>query len=188
MIMQNLKTPMERLSEMKRIFAFTALAVSFAAFAETVYENDFTLRKSTGAVPSVEWREISYAPGLLVNATYFDGEDFQDNWIMGQNNCSAHASVVDDDGNQTAVAFYDSSPNTQHAILKHRLGNVFTSGVVTVQCDIKPPASWGDYPIQSLRVVLGDEIFFSPDIASSDYQKYIAAGAGISKTAAMYFW
>ena len=171
---------------MKRIFSFATLAVSFAAFAETVYENDFTVRRSAGAIPSGEWREISYVPGPLVNAIYFDGVDFQDNWIMGQNSCGGRAAVVDDDGNQMVVAHYDSSPATQHAILKHRLGNIFTSGVVTVQCDIKPPASWGYYSIQSLRVVLGDEIFFSPDIASSDYQKYIAAGAGVSKTTEGY--
>ena len=182
---------------MKRIFSFATLVFAFSAFAETVYENDFTVRRSAGAIPSGEWREISYAPGALVNAAYdnngvfspalaFGGENFQDNWIMAQNGCGGRAAVVDDDGNQMVVAHYDSSLATQHAILKHRLGNVFTSGVVTAQCDIKPPASWGDYSIQSLRVVLGDEIFFSPDIASSDYQKYIAAGAGVSKTTEGY--
>ncbi len=170
---------------MKNAVMFACSAIAVSAFAGSVYENDFSTRTSAGAVPSGEWREVSYEPGPLVNANYTESEIFrdgglQDNWGKGRNGCNANASVVDDDGNPMALAFYKSASDTQHVILKQRLGNVFTSGVVTAQCDIKPPSSWGSYNPKTVRLYLGDEDFFSPETDSDTYLWHVAAGAGIT--------
>lgn len=170
---------------MKNAVMFACSAIAVSAFAETVYENDLSSRTSKGEVPSAEWRKVSYEQGPLVNSDYstngaFGGDNLQDNWIKGQNGCKANASVVGDEGNPMALAFYKSSDSTQHVILKHRLGNVFTSGVVTAQCDIKPPSSWGTYSPKTVRLYLGDEDFFSPETDVNTYLWHVSAGAGIT--------
>ena len=170
---------------MKNAVIFVCSAIAVSAFAETVYENDLSTRTSKGAVPSGEWREVTYEQRPLVNSDYstngaFGGDNLQDNWIKGQNGCNANASAVGDEGNPMALAFYKSSDSTQHVILKQRLGNVFTSGVVTAQCDIRPPSSWGSYNPKTVRLYLGDEDFFSPETDSNTYLWHVAAGAGIT--------
>lgn len=170
---------------MKNAVMFACFAIAVSVFAEAVYENDLSTRTSKGVVPSGEWREVAYEQGPLVNANYAESEIFrdgglQDNWGKGRNGCNANASVVDDAGNPMALAFYNSSDKTQHVILKHRLGNIFTSGIVTAQCDIRPPVSWGSYDPKTVRLYLGDEDFFSPETDSEKYLWHVAAGAGIT--------
>jgi len=172
-------------------------AVSSTYAGGIVYENDFSTRESVGAVPSGEWREIRYSVGRLANVNStsetdgaFGGDAIQDNWIKGLNVCEANVSVIDDDGNPMALAFC-SGTKVSHVVLKQRLGNAFTTGVVTAQCDIKPPSSWEDYSSRAVRLYLGDEDFFSPETGSDTYLSHVAAGAGISyhaDTSTYRFW
>lgn len=176
---------------MKRFVAVVfAGALGAASYADVVYVNDFSSRTSAGVVPSREWREAPYAVGKLVNDSYTDpfGEAvLQDNWIKGPNNCKGFAHVVDDNGNQEALLSYDTTPESAaHVIVKQRLGSTFLSGVVTAQCDFRPPKSWNQYTPRSVRLVLGDEAFFSPETGANDYMNYIAAGAGVSYDANAY--
>ena len=155
------------------------------AGAETIYQNDFATRTSAGAVPYGEWREVPYATGKLVNDSYtdvFSADDLQDNWIKGPNNCDGFAHVVDDGGNMAALMCNDTNPGGAglHVIAKQRLGNTFTTGIVTAQCDFRPPVSWPSYNPRSVRFVLADENFYSPETAAADYMSYIAAGAGVT--------
>ena len=174
-----------------RALAFCAavqcIAASGAARADVVYRNDFSTRTSAGAVPSGEWRSASYAPGKLINQSSdtwgdpFGASDLQDNWTIGQNSAEYYANVADDDGNQMAVLCYTNvNWAIGSVIAKHRIGNVFTSGVVTAQCDMRPPSNWQYASPRSIRLCVGDEAFFSPLTASGDYMSHLAAGAGIS--------
>ena len=161
-----------------------------------IYCNDFSTRTSAGAIPAAEWREVKYTTGILANpGTYsgdiwtygnwkcdaFGGADLQDNWIKGRNNCEANAYVVDDDGNSKVIVCCTEEKGSSrlHGIFKHRLGNTFTTGVVTAQCDFLPPTSWKDYSSLAVRFMLGDEKFFSPDTGESDFLKYTACSAGV---------
>lgn len=168
------------------IVAFAlVLHAGAASAADAVYSNDFSTRTSAGAVPYCEWREVPYAVGKLVNDSYtdvFGADDLQDNWIKGRNNCEGFAHVVNDDGNLEALMCNDTNPGGAglHVIAKQRLGNTFATGIVTAQCDFRPPVSWPSYNPRSVRFALADETFYSPETAAGDYMNYIAAGAGVT--------
>lgn len=168
-----------------------------------IYCNDFSTRTSAGAIPAAEWREVKYTTGILANpGTYsgdiwtygnwkcdaFGGADLQDNWIKGRNNCEANAYVADDDGNCKVIVCCpeEKGDSRLHGIFKHRLGNIFTTGVVTAQCDFLPPTSWKDYNPLAVRFILGDEKFFSPDTDQSDYMKYTACATGVGVSGSDY--
>lgn len=167
------------------IGAATAMVAAPLAYGEVVYQNDFSTRTSKNNVPYGGWRGVNYVTGKLVNDAYaanvFAASDIQDGWIKGRNNCDGFAHVVDDGGNMEALLCYDTKPlESRHVIAKQRLGNTFTTGIVTAQCDLRPPTDWIQYNPRSVRFVLADDTFYSPDTAASDYMSYIAAGAGVS--------
>lgn len=135
--------------------------VCAAAFADgVVYENDFATRTSAGAVPYGGWRSVNYVAGqLLANTnwaagTQFNGDDLQDNWIKAQNTCENNAYVDDDNGNYMARLGDDTTKAIDeatgratggHVIIRQRIGNTFTDGIVTVMFDMLPPSSWWYY-------------------------------------------
>ena len=173
---------------MKKLMIIGAAAVSLIAplvNGEVVYQNDFATRTSAGAVPCGEWREVPYVTGKLVNDGYsnsievFRDTDLQDNWIRGRNSGASYAYVIDDNGNPEALLFSGETDYANHIIVKHRLGNTFTTGVVTAQCDFKPPEDWLWYSSKHVRLLLGDETFYSPVTSMDDFTKYLAAGAGV---------
>ena len=174
---------------MNKLLLMIGAAATLAAplaYGEVVYQNDFLTRTSTGAVPYGGWREIPYVTGKLVNDGYsnalevFRDTDLQDNWIRSRNSSSGYAYVIDDGDNQETILFSDQADYASYIIVKHRLGNTFTTGVVTAQCDFKPPEDWLWFSSKNVRLVLGDETFFSPSTSMDDFTKYLAAGAGIA--------
>ena len=150
--------------------------------AEVIYENDFSVRTSKGAIPYGDWRAVPYSPGKLVKDFNADdpisGTDSQDNWIRANNSCYCPALVVDDNGNQEVVASC-AQDTSQHVVLKQRLFNTFSSGIVTAQCDLRAPTSWSG-TVYANRLSLGDETFFSPDTSAAEFNNHIAANAGIT--------
>ncbi len=169
------------------IGAATAMVAAPLAYGEVVYQNDFSTRTSKGNVPYGDWRGVNYVTGKLVNNAYataadvFGAADIQDGWIKGRNNCDGFAHIVDDGGNMEALMCYDTKPTeSRHVIAKQRLGNTFTTGIVTAQCDLRPPTDWISYSLRSVRFALADDTFYSPDTGANDYMSYIAAGAGVS--------
>lgn len=160
--------------------------VCAAALADTVvYENDFVTRTSAGAVPSGEWREIKYSTGNLVNpsgTSPFSASQLQDNWILGRISSSVNGAFVADSSNYELLLCSGEKGVAKTVCVKHRLGNTFTTGVVTAQCDFRPPSDWQEADIRSVRFLLGDESFFSPDTGSkaADFLKYAAANVGVS--------
>lgn len=169
---------------MKHVSAVLALGLAASvSFGMVIYENDFSTRTSAEPIPYGGWREVPYSIGVLANQlnpfqTNANDFNYQDNWIL--RNWTAYASVVDIDGNPEALLF--KTPNSVvDACVQHRLGNTFTSGIVRVQCDMKTPTAgnWSGSS-RSLRLLVGDENFFSPQTSNDDMLKYLAGGAGIS--------
>ncbi len=164
--------------------ALVAGFVSMVPAADNViYENDFASRMSTGAVPYAKWREVAYSTGTFLADDYnnpLSGNAFQDNWIRGKNSCSCPTHIVSDNGN-LEVVMHNAAGDNKHVIIKHRIGNTFTSGIVTAQCDFRAPTTWTGYSlVQDMAV--GDERFFSPETDSnngSGYLNYRAAQAGV---------
>ena len=130
---------------------------------------------------------MPYAVGKLVNdeptVNPFSASaatDFQDNWVKA---LSASASVVDLDGNPEARLIKNptASGDSDNIVARQRVGNTFTSGVVKVQCDLKAPKpdAWFNNGSRSVRLLVGDENFFSPG-NPTDHLEYLAGGVGIS--------
>ena len=170
---------------MKRFVAVVfASALGAASYADVVYVNDFSTRTSKDNVPYGEWREVTYSTGSFLADDYnnpFAGNALQDNWIRGRNVCDCLTHIVDDNGNPEVV-MHNAADKNKHVIIKHRIGNTFTSGTVTAQCDFRAPTTWtaGYSFVQGLT--LGDERYFSPETDTSNgggvYLNYRAAEAG----------
>ena len=149
----------------KTVFMVAAAASTlwmtvFADSSRVVYQNDFATRTSEGAVPYGGWRAVNYVAGQLLantnwaSGTQFNGDDLQDNWIKAQNTCENNAYVDDDNGNyvarlgdDTTKAIDQATGRTTggHVIIRQRIGNTFTDGIVTVTFDLLPPSSWWYY-------------------------------------------
>ena len=91
---------------MKRLLlmigAAAATLAAPLAYCEVIYQNDFTTRAGTGAIPYGEWREVLYSTGAFLNVNNdapFSDTAFQDNWIRGRNSCNCPTHIVDDNGN-----------------------------------------------------------------------------------------
>ena len=171
--------------------ACTATCAPLAGIAGDIYRNDFSTRTSEGAIPTANWHELAYSSGLLANTNgskpYAESEKhFQDGWAKAQNNCGADAYVYTTNDNNVVVLGYDrTTGSADHIIVKQRIGNVFTSGVVTVQFDFMPPASWASYSATERRCFLsvGDERYYSPEVDQGDtIFNYTAANVGIVLT------
>jgi len=169
------------------ILAACALAIPSAGFAaDVIYQNDFATRTSAGAIPYGEWREVSYSVGKMVNDSYTDvfgavshQSDLQDNWIRGANNGAANARVISVGGNQCA-ALCDPSNENRHVIVKHRIGNTFTSGTVVAKVDFRAPNPYNGWGNSSgTRFMVGDETFFSPETPAANYMNFAAAAVGV---------
>ncbi len=176
---------------MKRIVLLASMTtLCTASFAEVVYRNDFSSRTSESPVPCDAWREVPYQTGAFVNDSYndpFSGTAFQDCWIRGRNNCSCPVHIVSDGGNPE-IAMHNAADNNKHVIVKHRLGNTFTNGIVTAQCDLRAPSTWNAGYAFVQEFMLGDENFFSPETETADdgglYLNYRAAQAGVGRKSA----
>lgn len=126
---------------------------------------------------------MTYSAGTFLADDYnspFAGSAFQDNWIRGRNSCNCPTHIVDDNGNPEVV-MHNAADNNKHVIIKHRIGNTFTSGTVTAQCDFRAPTTWTGYSLVQ-DMALGDERFFSPETDSNgggEYLNYRAAQAGV---------
>ena len=172
---------------MNKLLLIGVAAVSLMApfaYGEIIYTNDFSTRKSVGAIPYGSWREVLYSTGAFLNDNNdapFDGSVFQDNWIRGRNSCTCPCRIVDDNGNPEVV-MYNATDNNKHVVIKHRIGNTFTSGTVTAQCDFRAPTSWTGYSLIQ-DFILGDERFFSPETDPTNgggvYLNYRAARGGV---------
>jgi len=173
------------------IGAATAMLVAPLAYGTVIYQNDFSMRMSTEAVPYSGWREVPYSTGKLASDDYnnpFNGS-VQDNWVRVKNVGYCPVKIVDDGGNQEAV-FCNAEGDDMHAIIKHRIGNTFTSGVVTAQCDLRAPTTWTGNPLMQ-RFMLGDETFFSPDTDTNgggECLQHLAARAGLVEDGGRKFW
>ena len=166
------------------ICAAVATLAAPLAYGEVIYQNDFSTRTSKGNVPYGDWREVTYSTGTFLADDYnspFAGNAFQDNWIRGRNSCNCPTHIVDDNGNPEVV-MHNAADNNKHVIIKHRIGNTFTSGIVTAQCDFRAPTTWTGYSLIQ-DMTLGDERFFSPETDTSngggEYLNYRAAQAGV---------
>ena len=176
--------------------ACVAAAAGSAALADDIYRNDFSTRTSAAAIPSGAWRQQDYVTGLLANTNYDDPfanthgvQRMQDGWIKDHvysspdNASIANASIYSDNGNNMAVL--GNGPNVKAAavIVKQRIGNVFTNGIVTVQFDFVPPNanSWPSFTVSDRRVFLsvGDEDYYSPESDRSFVFNHTAANVGI---------
>lgn len=172
---------------MKRLIILaSAAALCAASSAEIVYKNDFAARTSRSPVPYGGWREVAYQTGAFVNDNYnkpFDDTALQDNWIRGRNTCSCPVHIVSDGGNPE-VAMHNAASDDKHVIVKHRLGNTFTDGIVTAQCDLRAPTTWSGYGFVQ-EFMLGDENFFSPETETADkgslYLNYRAMQVGVGQ-------
>ena len=166
-----------------RIAGILPLIIGAAMFSygEVVYENDFATRMSKGAVPYAGWREQPYVTGTLVNTNasspFADG-DIQDGWILdkGQNACPV--TIFDDSGNQEMVFYKKTTDTSKIALIKQRLGNTFTNGTVTAQCDLHAPTSWAASNGQA-TFTLGDATFFTPEVTHNASLTYRVAQVGI---------
>ena len=172
---------------MKRLIILaSAAALCAAASAEIVYKNDFATRTSKSPVPYGGWREVAYQTGAFVNDDYndpFKATALQDGWIRGRNTCSCPVHIVSDGGNPE-VAMHNAASDNKHVIVKHRLGNTFTDGIVTAQCDLRAPTTWSGYGFVQ-EFMLGDENFFSPETETADkgslYLNYRAMQTGVGQ-------
>ena len=164
--------------------ASAAWMTVFADANRVVYENDFSTRTSVEPIPYGEWREVRYGIGSLVNpdsmTNPFNGSSLQDNWIIGKNSSTNTAFVADKSNYELLLCSGQKDVATSCVLVKHRLGNTFTTGTVTAQCDFKLPTSWQEADTRSVRFLLGDETFFSPSTASADFLKYTASNVGVS--------
>ena len=113
-------------------------------------------------------------------------QNMQDGWIKDVSS-GANARVWKDAGNSMAVlghssaAVIASGSDDGRCVLKQRIGNTFTSGVVTVQFDMRPPMVWQDFGGAPRRAFLcvGDECFYSPDVNKTSTFSRVAAAAGV---------
>ena len=169
------------------IAAFSVLAIVRTAPADTIYENDFATRTSAAPVPSQDWRSVDYVTGLLANtnpaAPFAVSElpNIQDWWIKSQQaNNTGNARIHDDAGNAAAVLGDTDAQHVSFCMVKQRLGQTFASGVVTVQFDFRPPASWGAYPgARRATLSFGDEGFYSPDVAQAKVYDHTVGSVGV---------
>lgn len=146
----------------KTVFMVAASVAWMTVIADgnrVVYENDFATRTSAGTVPYGGWRAVNYVAGqLLANTNYaaaaqFVDDDLQDNWLKAPNTCRNNAYIDDDNNNYVARIGDDSTKLEEasgkftggHVIIRQRIGNTFTNGIVTVTFDMLPPVSWWFY-------------------------------------------
>ena len=165
---------------MRRYLIIGAVAVSLVAslaYGEIIYQNDFATRTSTGAVPYGGWREQPYVTGQYLNTAkdIFYGSDIQDGWILAREQNECPTAIFDDDGNQEMV-FYTNGVS-KISVVKQRLGNTFTNGTVTAQCDLRAPNAWVSNGQATLT--LGDETFFTPLVSHAVSQSHRVAQVGI---------
>ncbi len=187
-----------KLSLAVMLAALTATLVAIGG--EVIYQNDFTTRTSAGPIPSGKWRQQSYFAGLMANTDYekpfgditsAPPQNMQDGWIKNKSTgtkSGANAYIYKDAGNNsmavlghTNAATISSSPILGRVILKQRIGNTFTRGIVTMRLDMRPPAVWQSFSdgLRRAIVCVGDEDYFSPDVEKPSIFSRTAATAGI---------
>ena len=172
----------------KHIIGLVAALVGAASFGETIYENDFSERRSASSVPTAEWRVVDYVTGLLANtnsaaplAPTAEGQVMQDGWIMSQEaNNKGNARVYADGGNNMATLGHEDGDHAQLSFVKQRLGTTFTDGVVTVQFDFLPPGSWAGYnDDRRAALSIGDEGFYSPSVSQDKVYQHTVGSVGV---------
>ena len=132
------------------------------AFGEVIYENDFSTRRSTDAIPTGKWYELTYHTGQLAYnyEKNWQGEDtpykfptaIQDGWALaniGKNNAmytmgqpvistNPLSQVPDGDATNQFMALY-ASDTPRSCMATHPLYNSFTSGVLRISADMRAP-------------------------------------------------
>ena len=83
--------------------------------------------------------------------------------------------IFDVNGNYEMV-FY-TNDISRVSVVKQRLGNTFTNGTVTAQCDLRAPSTWVSNGQATLT--LGDETFFTPLVTHAVSQSHRVAQVGI---------
>ena len=164
--------------------AACAVWIAFADGSRVVYQNDFATRTSEGAVPYGGWRSVNYVAGqLLANTNYtlasqFVENSLQDNWLKAPNTSRNNAYIDDDGGNYVARLGDDSTlvvdegtgrKTGGHVMIRQRIGNAFTNGIVTATFDMLPPSAWWYYSGNAsspnanrcARLALGNEDAYS---------------------------
>ena len=172
----------------RHIVLLVAAVAGAASFGETIYENDFSVRRSASPVPTAEWRAVDYVTGLLANtnsaapfAATAEGQVMQDGWIMSQQaNNKGNARVYADGGNNMVALGHEDGDHAQLSFVKQRLGNTFTNGVVTVQFDFLPPGSWAVYSgDRRAALSIGDESFYSPSVSQDKVYQHTVGSVGV---------
>lgn len=172
----------------KHIIGLVAAFAGAVSFGETIYENDFSERRSASPVPTADWRAVDYVTGLLANtnsaapfAPTAEGQVMQDGWIMSQQaNNKGNARVYADGGNNMATLGHEDGDHAQLSFVKQRLGNTFTNGVVTVQFDFLPPGSWAVYSgDRRAALSIGDEGFYSPSVSQDKVYQHTVGSVGV---------
>ena len=124
------------------------VAMTALAAPRVPYVNDFTARTSD-AIPSSRWMEMSYAVGSLcrshdvVTSTSPYLGDLQDGWAMKKGLASANValSVVSDDGNQALLINPTAGSWCGGVAAVQSFGNEFKTGTLKLTADIRTPAS-----------------------------------------------
>lgn len=173
-----------------------AISLPSESRADVIYENDFATRTSEKPIPSMKWRQYDYVTGPMVNTNYtkpFDGtgnsssQQIQDGWIKDHVFSSTaaasigNAHIYADEGNPMAVLGHGAT--TRAIVIKQRIGNTFTNGIVTVQFDFLPTKTWASYTDQITKrafLSIGDEDFYSPEGSRTSMFEHTAANVGIA--------
>ena len=139
------------------IEAVALAACSSGAFALDTYENDFSARTSTKALPRAVQRLTDYQPGnIAYNYTtyptpetpYAVPADMQDNWVKTFFDGTAPQSygyqykVISDGAGHQYVGAYTSSGNTQVTAISQPFGRELSSGFLKVEADFRAPTTW----------------------------------------------
>ena len=160
-----------------------------SAHGKVIYQNDFSTRTSEAAIRSIEWKTVSYVTDYLANTNNANPLNpnvqlMQDGWIKGQETSNVgNARVYADSGNSMATLGDTSASKPKDCIVKQRLGSTFTNGTVTVQFDFLPPGSWASQGATVLRravLSVGDERFYSPNVAKDNVYRYTVGGVGVA--------
>ena len=176
--------------------ATMATLASVLAYGEVIYQNDFSTRTSAAAIRSTEWKAVDYVSGdLLTNTNNLSpwtntgsSQKVQDGWIKSQEVVNqGNAYVYADDGNDMAALGHESSGTESTyrriCIVKQRLGATFTNGTVTVQFDFLPPKNFAKWDNTSLRRAVfsvGNENFYSPEVANDKVYQHTVGGVGVA--------
>lgn len=140
------------------LLAGTACAAVPSAIAPlaagVVYENDFSLRRSSAGVPTTRWQRQGYVDGDLFwwrhDESISRSTEMQDGWYKALDNSDAWESRFvrgafggDDASLNRCAMFVASHPDVVNPAVDHRtfafqsFGSVLTNGILRLQADLR---------------------------------------------------